>query len=349
MSWKTQKDKRGFGGGAAARAEAIAAFWTFWPTVSRRIAEGVVSSGVDAETVEAMSRHVRAIDARLDWELGPGRVAAHHLCLSGKGDPVLRAIAERWRKDAPPADATWEYYAARQPHGSGNLSLEIGGRKLELDALVCAITEDTDREKLDLVVHHPAYADIDEEELKGQIMFIALDTLLGEDDVERWVGALEMSDAAPEGAVPLSELPGRIAVFAPKCTGDRWALLQGKKDGAPIFVAKNTALKRIDHLLLDTHLEVAISFTKPDESGLPDKAELEALDALGDELITALGDDAVYVGRETHAGRRTLHLHVMEGGPSAAKVAAWRERHPEWRVETSVRPDPRWEILDRWG
>jgi hypothetical protein len=355
MSWT--KTKKGFAPGPhASRADAIAAFWKFWPTIADAVAASIIASGMSQDHIEAMGEHVHAIDARLDWELGPGRSSKHHLCLSGKGDPVLRVIAEQWLRRAPSPDANWEYYASRQAHGRGSLTLEIAktpgvpesGHKVQLDKLVCRVTEDDARELLDLDIHHPIFPSLDDDNLKTQIAFIGLDTLLGEDDVERWLGAIQHSDRPPEGAVPLSDVASRIEAFRARCTGDKWAVLKGTKDGTPIFVSKNTAIKRIDHLLLDMHVEIAITLRSPNPDGLTTNEEADALNAMEDALFGSLAKEAAYIGRETHAGSRTMHLHVMEGGPSAALIETWRSRNPAYVIEVSVRPDPRWDILSRW-
>src|SRR5579862_8257280 len=96
--------REGTGGTGPTRREAIDAFWTFWSGVSAAIAKSIGDGGVKPDLVEAMGERVAAIDPSLDWELGPGRKSEHHLCLSGKGDPVLRVVAEQWRRRAPAAD-----------------------------------------------------------------------------------------------------------------------------------------------------------------------------------------------------------------------------------------------------
>jgi len=332
---------------AQARAEAIDAFWKFWSAHKDEVAASVVE-GMSQSLVQSIGAHVSAVDASLDWELGPGRKSAHHLCVSGKGDPVMRVICEQWLHRAPPPDATWEYYASRQPHGRDGMVLDIGGESIELDALACKITEDDAYEKLDLDVFHPKFKGIRNKDLKAQIMFIGLDTRLGEDDVERWIGALETIDRKPKHAVPFPELRARIDAFAKKCDGEKWVLLSGEVDGAPIMVGRNNAVKRIDHLLFDTHVEIRIALRAPDHLGMPEEKEHEALEEMDEALTEALGKNGVYIARETHKGSRAIHLHVMEGGPAAAIIDAWRKKYPGDRIDVSVRSDPRWEILERW-
>jgi hypothetical protein len=327
---------------------AIEAFWQWWPTVADDIAKSFTSGGLSQAHIAAMSEHVSAIDDRLDWEFGPGQKSAHHLCLSSKGDPVLRVIVERWKRSAPPSDGTWEFYGARQASPRGGLQLKIGEFDLALDDVRFGLEEDAGRERLHLTVDHPLFAQIDDDELKHRIAFIALDNTLGEDDVERWVGAIELAKSALREPVALDGLRARVSRFAQKATGDRWSLLKGMFDGAPLFVLLNTAIKRIDHLLLDTHVTVTVTLADPTADGLTTNDEAAVLDAMEDALTERLGADALFVARETTRGLRVLHFHVMEGGPTAAIFARWREQNSGYAIEVAVEHDPRWQILGRW-
>ncbi|MFO0562800.1 MAG: DUF695 domain-containing protein [Polyangiales bacterium] len=327
---------------------AIDAFWQWWPTVSDAIAKGFTSGGLSQELITGVSEHVAAIDDRLDWEFGPGLSAQHHLCLSSKGDPVLRVIVERWRRQAPTADATWEFYGARQANPRGGLALKIGEHDLALDEMTLGVEEDEDRERLHLTVDHPAFAAIDDDDLKLRIAFIALDNTLGEDDVERWLGQIDLASERIEAPIALPQLRARVERFARASTGDRWSLLKGTFDGAPLFVLVNTAIKRIDHLLFDTHVTLTIAIRAPTEEGLVTDEEAAVLNAMEDALVESLANEAVFIARETTRGRRVLHFHTMESGPSAAIIARWRERHEEYSIELDVERDPRWEVLRRW-
>lgn len=327
---------------------AIDAFWQWWPTVSDAIAKGFTSGGLSQELITGVSEHVAAIDDRLDWEFGPGISSQHHLCLSSKGDPVLRVIVERWRRAAPTPDGVWEFYGARQANPRGRLALKIGEFDLALDEMTFAIEEDTNRERMHLAVEHPMFERIDDEDLKLRIAFIALDNTLGEDDVERWIGQIDLAQGAIAEPVSLPLLRSRVEQFARSATGERWSLLKGVFDGAPLFVLLNTAIKRVDHLLFDTHVTISIGIRNATPEGLVTDEEASVLNAMEDALVDALAREAVFIARVTTRGQRVLHFHVMEGGPSAAVIARWRERHSEYRIDVDVERDPRWEILRRW-
>jgi hypothetical protein len=332
-------------------AAAIDAFWVWWAGASTGFTAAFDGGDTpDDAMIRAMSDHVAAIDEGLDWEFGKGRKSRHHLCLSAKGDPVLRVVAERWRKRAPPADAAWEFYSARQQArgASGDLSLQIAGVTVSLGALTFAVEENDASERVDVRGHHPAFASIDDDELRIQILFIGLDNLLGEDGVERWIGGVEESREPVPGAISWHDLGERVEALAARATGDKWAVLRGDIDGRPVFVMLNQAIKRVDHLLLDMHVAVVLPLRSPTATGLTTHEEAGELNAMEDELVASLGEHAVHIGRETTGGRRTIHLHVGEGGPARGLLDRWAARYPGYDVAIEVAMDPRWDILRRW-
>jgi hypothetical protein len=332
-------------------AKAIDEFWGWWTTARSGFA-AAFSGGppLSDEAIAAMSEHVAAIDEALDWEFGAGVTSQHHLCLSGKGDPVTRVVAERWVKRGPPADATFEYYAARQPNRDAeSASLSIDGATAALGELVFSVEEDTSSERIHVHGHHPVFATLEDDELCARILFLGLDGLLGEDGVERWIGGVEVSREAIADAVPYLGLRARVDDLARRATGFKGAVLKGERDGRPIFVTVNRALKRVDHLLLDMHVAIDVELLAPTDAGLTTNEEAATLNAMEDELFAALGAHAVSIGRETCDARRTLHLHVTEGGPARAIVDRWAARHAPRRIMVETRMDPRWDVLHRWG
>jgi hypothetical protein len=333
------------------RADAVAAFWGWWPTVQKEIAASFGAGGVSAPMVRAIGKHVSAIDSRLDWEFGPGKKSRHHMCVSAKGDPELRVVAERWLHHAPKPNKVWEFYASRQPHRASGLVIRMDDKEVALDEILLLATPDDSRERIDIVVHHPIFAKTKNKDTNLQLAFIALDNLLGEDDVERFVGSLELAATRPKGKlVTYAQFGKLVAKFAAKATGDKWALLEGNTaDGARIVATTNTALKRIDHPLLDMHVTITIALQTPNEQGLPTNEEGGKLNAMEDALLEALGDGAVNLGHESTDGRRVVHLHVMEGGPAAQQIERWRMKNKSHRIEVVAERDPQWHALERFG
>src|SRR5262249_19831241 len=139
-----------------------------------------------------ISAQVRSLDPDLAWELAPGRTSKHALCVTGGGVAELRSLAERVVRTAPSADETWEYRPARaaDPANALRMKLEIGGFEVELSTSKASVTVDTERLRVDVRLFNPRFVQMSQE-LRGHVAFLQLDWLLGEDDVERWLGLVE--------------------------------------------------------------------------------------------------------------------------------------------------------------
>jgi hypothetical protein len=153
---------------------------------------------------EEVGARVSAIDPRLAWETGPGLNGAHHhFALSAEGDIELRVLTQRCIARAPAADATWEYFPARQAfprRGDWALEFEkVGGATFDFPRARVGFQIDTERELAHVKFHHPALAKVDENQ-RATAAFLTLDSVLGEDGVERWIGRIETSaEPIPDG------------------------------------------------------------------------------------------------------------------------------------------------------
>ena len=182
--------------------------------------------------------------------------------------------------------------------------------------------------------------------MKGQIAFLFLDNLVGEDDVERWTGAIDADPEAAAGITP-DELRDEIRRRAASSTGDQWALIEAR-DGRddPVLVRLNSSLKRIDYPYASHHLAVVL------ERGFDaaaDVAEREAIDRAEEELAPALRDVAIEAAHVTDRRRRVTHF-VCEDGERALEVArAWAARYPQWGTAASVESDPGWAFRRSYG
>ena len=326
-------------------AEGIDTFWRWWNASKDDLASAIAEHSLDG-WVEPISENVKAMHPDLAWELGPGLDAQHQLCVTGEGNPELRVVTERWLARAPKADAVWEYHPARQPSpGTRELSLKLDGVDLDFDALQIEIEPDDVRRLLHITAHHPKLTEVGEEH-RLTAAFLYLNEVLGEDDLDRFVGSIDISPAPLQRTASLEDLRASISELDE--ASESFTLLQGKtEDGMPILVMANLGLKRLDHLLMDTHVEIVIPYPA-NESGLYAPAVGEELDAMEDALLEALGHDAVFIGHETGLGQRVIHLHVVAGGPALPRIEEWDRNHPAWEIDVEAVHDPQWDILDRW-
>jgi hypothetical protein len=114
------------------------------------------------------------------------------------------------------------------------------------------------------------------------------------------------------------------------------------RDGHPVVLMVNTALKQIDHLDHVYHLVVVIGLREPTPNGLPNQAESEQLNRAEDDLLAGLASNAIQIGRVTWAGRREIHLFVENPAQAESSVAAWTQRINPWAATHVLAYDPRW-------
>jgi hypothetical protein len=329
----------------------VDAFWTWWRTAAPRLARELDAGHATAISDE-ISSHVDAIDRRLAWETGPGlRSARYHLALSPEGEGELRVLTERWLSRAPPSSGTWEFYPARQafPPAKWNVGLH-DARNTEVDSerVRVGVQTDTTREVVNVKFYHPTFAELTESE-RTRAAFIILDNVLGEDGVERWVGEISTATEPLADGIRLESLSTKVDALAKTATGERFSILSWRtQGGAPIVATANLAVKRVDHLLMDQELTATLKLRNPTRDGLTASEEAAELNRIEDELIASLGNDAIYLGRETGVGNRVLHFHVARNGVSEARTRQWASQHREYKIEVTVRSDPDWTLLRRW-
>jgi hypothetical protein len=178
-------------------AEAIAAFWAWWADRRDELAARIDGRGIGPGQIADVAKTVRGIHPRLSWELAPGRSARYALIVSPEGDAEVRPTALRWLAAAPRADETWEYFAARQPGARGRLIVD--GHGIDLDAIVTVAAWDADRDCFDVRLWQPAFPELPvPTRRKAALLF--LDSVFGEDDVERWIGSIEIAETDPGDA-----------------------------------------------------------------------------------------------------------------------------------------------------
>ncbi|WP_329104209.1 DUF695 domain-containing protein [Micromonospora sp. NBC_01699] len=324
---------------------AIVEFWRWWPGARSRVEAAIADGTWSDDLIAEVSGRVKAIDRELEWEFAQGARAGNALVVSAAGAPRLRAVAERWRRAAPAADERWEYHSTRQPDpNSLSAALTVSGQEIKLPELRFACRIDPDRYEVDVLVHHPAFAQLGEPD-RMRVAFLALDWLLGEVAVELWVGVVEVSATLPPRTESGEALTEVIAQLARRLRETSWLLLErAPVAGKAQVAAVRHPLKPIRWPHLDTHLAVAVPYRAVPETGLPTEAALAALERL-EERITAAAGSAVLVAHESSAGRRTFHLYAEAGvsplGPLREAVQGW----DQGRVRLRSRYDPNWQAV----
>ncbi|MBK8470504.1 MAG: hypothetical protein IPL45_12240 [Actinomycetales bacterium] len=315
----------------------IAAFWEWWAAEGHHIDPRRGPS----KSTDKLSSRVAAIHSDLAWHFGPGATSEHCLTVSAGGVAELRPVAERWLRAAPPADATWEFRCSQEsdPEALNNV-LEIEGSKVDLASTRFRVEPVPEELRVHVGVYHPAFGDLPEP-VRQQVAYLVLDWLVGEDDVERWLGEVETLTEPPQEAVAGSGVLAAVAEIAAQRDPQEWAIAEWQdQDGTPGWAMYRRGLRWIDHPTLDRHQIVSVSYDAQD-NGLPaDSAALEGLEQLESELESLLGDRGILVAHETHGGVRKLHAYTDgEDQNIDAAVTEWGSR---WHVCVEARADPAW-------
>ncbi|WP_336205959.1 DUF695 domain-containing protein [Nonomuraea sp. LPB2021202275-12-8] len=328
--------------------EAIAAFWVWWGDTRPRL-DAMVADG-DAERLQdLLAPAVSAIHQGLVWEVAPGRNAAHALVVTAAGDAELRSLAHRWARGAPPADMLWEFHPSRQANPqAAEITLDVGGFAFGLDKLVLGLRVPRGAPRVDVSAYHPIFGELDEE-TRLDATLLALDWLLGEDDVARWVGEISPATFQPIDAVPAVHLPAVVADVAADFGEEQWVLLEGQTaGGAALIATARHPLRPVDYPLFDQHIAITLPYAHRDDSGLPAGDSLAALRDFEERLAARLlkpHADAVMTVQLSAEGHRVVHVYADPSGDGAIaaqeQIASWKEGKP--RVDVAA--DPAWSAV----
>ena len=183
-------------------AAAAAGFWERWydllPEVSAALGEG------EPHRVEHdLCVLVETLHPRLHFSLERGRTAIYALVVSGQEDPELRPYTDAWKAAGPPDDAIWEYHDSVPPvPDPTEVTVNLGEHRISLaDVRVVAQVDDG---VVDVAVHHPAFAELDEAS-RTTMTFLPLDATLGERLAAERLRRVETAEAVPEGTIDLLE------------------------------------------------------------------------------------------------------------------------------------------------
>lgn len=325
------------------RHERIEAFWAWWAESRPRL-DAMLEAGDEAGLAEALAPAVAAIDEALVWEIEPGNTADQALVVTSAGAPELRPLAHRWARAAPPADERWEYHPSRQanPHAM-ELRIQVGGREFAFDQIMLGLRVPPGKPRIDVVVYHPIYPDLDDE-TRTESALLALDWILGEDEVARWVGDITAASFEPIDPVPAVHLPAVVSGLAAEHDEARWLALEGRTPGGgKVTATARFPLRPVDFPLFDQHIAVTLPYRETDADGLPAGASAEALDGFELDLAARLPEEiALPVAHMSADGVRMVHIYADPESDAADRVRELAKGWPQGRAQVDVAADPGW-------
>jgi hypothetical protein len=325
----------------------IAEFWTWWADHRGEVA--TAAEKPDRAAVESLvGPAVAAIHPELRWEVRSGQSARHLLIVSGGGNLGLRVLAERWALAAPDADDEFEYAPVRRPDPSVfDSTVVVDDFDVPMGELVAGTRMDQKRGRIDVVIHHPLFPLLPEE-ARNDVAFRALYAALGEDDVERWLGAVQVSADAPIDAFAVSALGSVVDQLRPASA--QWVVLKGKSRLGPVLATVRRPFTRVDRPMCDTYVGVTAPYPGG-KDGLPADDEIaKQVQGLSDQVLAALGGDgpqAVAIGHEFVARRAFIHLYIDGLEVNVDGVADVLAQWPHRKAKLTVRADPSWRRVQR--
>jgi hypothetical protein len=153
-----------------------------------------------------MHEHLNAIDPRLFWEFGPGLQGGHRLVITPEMKHALRPLVSEILHRAPRIPG-WEFYAYRLPESLERTLATVkarGGGDVE-GARFTATSGDG--HLVHLTFHSAAFTGADED--RGPF-FVAVETLLGEEILDKWIGGILVEPLDGGRGEPLDAMAERV-------------------------------------------------------------------------------------------------------------------------------------------
>jgi len=322
--------------------ELLEDFWTWWDDVKDQFRDAIATEFA-TDIPDEITQRLKAMHPDLTWQITPGVASRHSLNVASGGSRLLRLISGRWALGAPPDDADWEYRPGRMPFEPDVISV----RGIDVDPADLRLDIEVDKlfERLNFTVSHEAFAQLDYEESRD-VTLDFFDAVLGEDEVERWLGMLEIVDHASD-AVGLDAILATLMEARDGFTGQSW------EDGAEYYdddvAAKiNRSAKWIDNLGRPLYAEVTMASLASDDRGLPTPLEARRLDEISRQLLEGLGEHAVMVATATGDSERTLYLYLAPVEEVDEALAAWKEANSNRETHAEIAVDEQWANAEQW-
>jgi hypothetical protein len=180
-------------------------FWCGWQEMLPEIA-AALGDREPGRVENQLCDLVAGVHPDLHFSLERGQRAIYALVVSGQEDPRLRPFTDAWRDAAPPEDSIWEYHDAVPPVPDPTLvTVNLGPHRIHLADVRVVAQVDEDAGVVDVAVHHPVLAELDEA-ARSALTYLPLDAALGERLAAERLRRVETAEAEPASTIGLLEL-----------------------------------------------------------------------------------------------------------------------------------------------
>jgi hypothetical protein len=181
-------------------SRSIANFWRWFEQNSSRL-ERMLDTNDASALSGKLGSQIKRLHSDLSWEVGPGKTKEYSLTISSAGNRELRPDTAHIVELAP-ISPNWEFYPARQPRDIPP-TVELVSKKLTFSTSKWRFfgrKQEGDR-RVDLFIVSSELSAVPENDALSAA-FIFLDSALGEDLVEDWIGDIRVLER-PDGQVSL--------------------------------------------------------------------------------------------------------------------------------------------------
>jgi hypothetical protein len=147
-----------------------------------------------------MEKHLQGINESMMWEFGEAiGHKGHRLVITPESKRTLRPLARAILRRAPKL-AGWEFYPHRLAEDIAGTKATVKARVgLELEGMRVAVSVGAAR-RIDLLFESPACS-APNEGRAHHAAFVAAETLLGEEVLDEWIGAIDVQPVTRVGAI----------------------------------------------------------------------------------------------------------------------------------------------------
>ena len=182
----------------------VQTFWRWYSEVASRFYQTIEAEKCDTLATE-VSAKVDELMPGFAWVFGSGTGGnGHSFTLTGEGILHRQLLAMFWHSQAPELSG-WTFYCARQPGSIEGVRMDIGSKVFSPMEFWITANLNPDSEKVDLVVWHPLFGEMQEKDCYS-VLFLFLDEVLGEFGTQQWIGEIKLNDRKLAEAMPLHEL-----------------------------------------------------------------------------------------------------------------------------------------------
>lgn len=318
----------------------VDAFWEWFQRAAHRFAS-TIDAGQCGSLAEEVSEKIDELFPGFAWVFGPGpNRRGHSFTLSGEGIAHRQVLALQWAARAPTIGG-WTFHAARQPGPIKGHSIEIDGVRFDPKEIWVTPMVDTERERIDITVWHPAWDRIDPSQ-QSTVTFLFMDEALGEYGTDSSIGKVEFGNGKLAGAFPLEELSDYVEKTASDhgwkthVPGSVWTLYETKQSSGDFpradILTQNTCLPRLFTEFMEAAGEYAdplagsgadYVFVSIDRSFFPEGEEVRVRGEIEDSVESALAsiDGGRCIGGAFGRERCYSDFLIFDGDRSLNAVA----------------------------